>query len=235
MRKIYFIITAILFITSCGDPNMVNQKQDSALLAAAGNSDNILESSGSSCNEVFNTPLTQAEIHSYSPKLRFIASARNSANNTKLNNKSTTKQRCFELKNQLSGSTLQDELSLEIDFELTNAQETQLLLGKTVKVHPDTAQLQLTDGSLNATSTDLELHCPGLASVSCQITQIEDYKKCESYQVKFTDECTFRSKLLLFSFSDHKSGQMDVVGELKVSEQNGAQLKFSKISWMGLD
>lgn len=50
--------------------------------------------------------------------------------------------------------------------------------------------------------------------LSCIIKEIGDSKKCDSYMVDYQDKCTFRSSMLIYSFSDHKKAQIDLDGKV---------------------
>lgn len=86
--------------------------------------------------------------------------------------------------------------------------------GKKVTLHPSRAILSFLHDSFNDNMGVLELRCPGQAVVSCIIKEIGDSKKCDSYMVDYQDKCTFRSSMLIYSFSDHKKAQIDLDGKV---------------------
>jgi len=243
MKSFEGLLGVILVISGCGEQDPFNLAQNPVSFAHDGDANNVLGSMSSSCNEKFIAPLirNESEATSYSPIIGFTSSVTSPVDGDTQSFKPTTKPRCIEIQNHFSGAPIKEgtkivpnEFSLEIDFATTAEQERQMLLGKAVNLRAENTQFAFTDGSLNNSLTDLEIRCPGTASVTCQITEIGDYKKCESYNVSYTDQCTFRSKLLFFSFSDHKKAQLDAMGELHISAEGSAQLKFTNISWSGL-
>lgn len=197
---------------------------------------------GEACNEPIVASLRPVESNWYSPRLSFVSGAKEAVVDAKLGNNASTKERCMELQNHFSGAPIKDgaaavpnEFSLDIGFSPTAEQEQQMLLGKSVNIRPAEASLVLTDGSLNSASADLELRCPGSASVSCRVKDLGGYKKCDAYDVTFTGNCSFSSKVLLYNFSDHKKAQLEVMGELKTSEHGDYEIRFTTLSWLDID
>lgn len=233
MKTVVGTSLALLFLCSCGEEEQLDLGQ--------GQVDNFKEAAmRESCDEPIVAYLMPPVSNGYSPTLVFYSKNRELFFDAKLEPHHPTDSRCTQLYRHFNGrairgdSIVTNELRLAISFNPTAEQETQLLLGKAVSIRPDEASLVVTDGSLNSTSTDLELRCPGSASVSCRVKDLGEYKKCDAYDVKFTGQCSFRSKLLLYSFADHNMAQMEVMGELETSEQGG-EIKFTKLSWLDVN
>lgn len=237
MKRLSGLSTALLFLLGCGNPESVNLASGPSFAQ-----DGLLASTASSCNESFTAPLTLTKTAGYGPVITFVAATTTAAGGQILSAGATLEERCSELKAHFSGSPLKDgskivpnKFSLDIHFDATGEQEEEMLLGKAVNLRVQRSSLSFTDGSFKNSLTDLELRCSGTASVTCQVKEIGDYKTCASYDIKYYDQCTFKSQLLLFSFSDHKRAQLDTIGNLSISTENGAYIKFNKMSWMGLD
>jgi hypothetical protein len=199
--------------------------------------DDTSHASRSTCQGAFVTPLIEEKVNGYTPTIRFVASQRGSFIDG-LTNRSSLKERCDEEQNHLSGFSVKDgsrviknNLSLDIKFGLPWAVTDEMLLGGAVSVRPTEAYLEFTDGSLKDTGAEIELRCPGAATVSCRITEIGDYKKCDSYVVDYADRCTFRNSVIMYSFSDHQKTQIDIAGEIHISGNGEAQLKLTKVAW----
>jgi hypothetical protein len=242
VRTVLLGFSAVLFLFGCGAPDH-SRVGDPAWLVQSGDAEAALEALTSSCNDAFVVPLIQqTDDSAYAPMIKFVSSKKNPVSDDRSPGKLTMNQRCQEMDHRFSGSpikdgsnTVENNLSIELSFSATADQEEQMKLGKAVSIRPDKADLEFTDGSLNNASSELEIRCPGAATVTCKVDDVTDeYRKCASYNVNYSDTCSFRSKLLFYSFSDHKKAQLDAIGELKVSGQSGAQIKFNKISWAGL-
>lgn len=235
MKAVIGTSLALLFICSCGGQEQLDLKPSQA--------DYFNEATGGeSCNEPIVASLMSVDPSGYSPKLKLVAKHRETYLDAKVDPHIPTEGRCVELRRHFSGmaittsaSIVPNELSIEIGFSPTAEQEAELLLGKAVSVRPDAASLVVTDGSLNSAHADLELRCPGSSLVSCRVKDLGGYKKCDTYDVKFVGRCSFRAGLLLYSFADHKKGQLEVIGELNTAERGDSEIKFTKISWLDLD
>ena len=234
MRAVVVTSLASLLLCSCGGQEQLDLGQ--------GQADNFEQAAmGESCNEPIVASLMPVASSEYSPVLKFVAEDKETYPDAKADPHSPTETRCTELRKHFSGMVItggciiQYGLSLEINFSPSAEQEVELLSGKVVDIRPDAASLSVTDGSLNSTSTDLELRCPIGASVWCRVKDLGEYKKCDAYIINFEGQCSFRSKLLLYNFADHKKAQMEVLGEFNTFEDGKGDIKFTKLSWLELD
>jgi len=237
MRSLLFGCLSVAVLSGCGELGSLNLGEHPDWSMNNADWDNTGRARSTACQGAFVTPLIEEKVKSYTPTIRFVASHRGSVIND-LSSRSSLKERCDEAQNHLSGFSIKDgsritknNLRLDIKFGLPWEANDEMLLGKVVNVRPTEASLEFTDGSLKDTMTDLELRCPGAATVSCRITEIGDYKKCDSYVVDYTDHCTFRGSVLTYTFSDHQKTQVDIAGELHILGSGEAQLKFTKVAW----
>lgn len=240
MKAVVGTSLALLFLCSCGGQEQLDLRQGQADYFNEDNKKECIKEPREGCNEPIVASLVPFESTGYSPRLKFVAKDRDTYLDAKVDAYDPTLPlgKCIELYKHLCGRAINagasitpNALSIETGFNPTAEQEKELLLGKAVSVRPNDAKLTVTDGSLNSVSTDVELRCPEVAQVTCKVSEMGDYKKCESYQVKYTGSCTFRSEPLLYSFRDHKKAQLDVQGKLKVSPDRGAEIIFTKIVW----
>lgn len=236
MKTVIGTSLTLLFLCGCGE-------QPERLDLHEGHAEHFSDGAlGEACNDPITASLIPAQVIGYSPKLKFVSRDRETYLDAKVDPHMPNEGRCVELRRHFSGmaivtssSVVPNELSIEMGFSPTAEQEAELLQGKTVSVRPDEANFVVTDGSLNSASTDLELRCPGSASVSCRVKDLGGYKKCDAYEVKFAGLCSFRANLLLYSFADHKKAQLEVMGELKTSEHGDGEIKFTKVSWLDVN
>lgn len=233
MKKLFGLCFFVFVFCCCGEEGSVNLDD--------GASNYVRGTDGGSCNEEFLVSMTQATSKSLSTKITFVANTQQAAAHQVLDTKATVAQRCSEIRNHFSGRPINsgaklvsNEFSLELSFSTTAEQEEQMLLGKSVELRAQSAYFKFTDGSLDSAASSVEIRCPGLANVSCQVTEIGDYKKCDSYNVTYSDTCTFRGSLVSFDFSDLKGALLDVSGELHLNANAESRMKFTTISWMVL-
>lgn len=217
----------LLLLAGCG-PEALNT-QNSELLAHI-DADSALESLASKCESGFSTTLKRENIKENSPKISFATIDKHGGKASKALKNPTTLERCQEVKT--SFSIAPSDMAFEIDFAEAADHEKQMLMGKEVSMRPERAQLLFTDGSLNGQITDLTLRCPEDARVTCK--PLEGGEHCASYEVAYVGKCTFVSQTLVYTFSDLKTGHLDVKGEIVFSGQ-GATIRFESMSWMSLN
>ncbi|HXW52880.1 MAG TPA: hypothetical protein VEL47_02115 [Myxococcota bacterium] len=237
MKIILFGCLLVTIISGCGDIGSINLGEGPDWLTNDAGTNGTSYTGGYSCKSNFVTPLIEEKVSGYAPTIRFVASQRGSVIDS-FSNRSSVKERCDEIQNRLSGFSIKDGsriirniLRLDIKFELPWDATDEMLLGRTISARPTQAHLEFTDGSLKDSMTSMELRCPGAAAISCRITEIGDYKRCDSYVVDYSDHCTFRNSVVTYSFSDHQKTQLDIAGELHISGSGEAQLKFTKLAW----
>jgi hypothetical protein len=236
MKNALGIVFALLALLGCGENTPISL-DDPANFIHHGDVDALK----SSCKKPFTVSMIETKVIGYSPSIKFIPKMSEPITVGSLNKHARFEEHCAEIENHLSGALIKDganiipnSLSIEISFETTAEQDEKMLLGKAANLRPEDTIFTFIDGTLKDSFTHLKLRCPGSASVTCQISEVGDYKTCESYNVSYSDHCTFRGTVLVFNFSDHRTANLDVEGELRLSPGN-AQLKFTEISWMGLD
>lgn len=236
MKILWSACASALLLCGCGGNEQMDLDHDSANFV-----DNKFESGMASCDEGPVVSLRQAQAVGYSPEIKFVANKGIAASHEELNKAATISERCKEIQTHFSGAslgvgakTVPNDFGFEIGFSTTGEQDQQLLSGQSVNLRPESGHLSFTDGIFKDMLVKIDIRCPSFASVSCKITEIGDYKKCEGYNVSFSDTCTFRGDLVPFSFSDHKSAMLDVSGEIEIAEQGRTEIRFTKIAWMDL-
>lgn len=187
----------------------------------------ILKSITSECEGTYQTSLKEVKNASLSPKI-ILKATNHQVQDKKLPEDPSKQERCLEIANGLSQAPV--DLKLEINFKDTLEQAEQMRNGNPTSIRPDSARLEFTDGSFNNAYADLTLRCPDAATVACRPSADND-SPCESYDIIYVGKCTFTSGMLFYTFSDLKKTTLDLKGEIDFFGSNGAEIRFTNISW----
>lgn len=226
MKRLIGMQLLLVVLAGCG-PVGLTQEQE---VLARMNSEDVLKSVTSQCEGQFSTNLREMKNNGYSLSLGFAAKDNQRVHNNRLPNQPSLKERCQELLNSLS--IIPNEFKFEISFDRSEEQAEQMRAGQKVSLRPESGRLEFTDGSLNNAHTDIKLRCPDSAQVAC-VPSPDNDRPCASFDISYTGKCTFTSKILFYTFSDLKRIMLDLMGEVDFYGANGAEIKFTSVSWRG--